>query len=212
MMIDWRGPVIDELYGGTESVGQTYITARKWLEHPGSVGRASGSVEVKIVDENGERLPPGHPGLVRLRNPQRFAYHGAAAHQCGEAAYDDEGFATGDIGYLDAEGSLYLTGRSSNVIISGGVNIYPQEAGNVLLTHPAIADVVIVGVPDRDLGEAAKALVVIKPGHSRSKANQADIMEFCSNRLSQYKCPRVVEFHTHMPRNEMGKFIRRYLQ
>lgn len=207
-MIDWWGPVIDELYGGTESIGQTFISAREWLEHPGSVGRPSGHVEVKIVDEAGNHLPPGQSGRIMMRNPQRFAYHGQAAHG-GAESYDAEGFASlGDIGYLDADGYLYLTDRQSNMIISGGVNVYPQEAESVLLGHPDVADVAVIGVPDRDLGEAAKALVRLHPGKAGDAVLAAEILGFCAERLSRYKCPRSLEFVADLPRNELGKLVK----
>ena len=198
-MIDWWGPVIDELYGGTESVGQTYISSEEWLRHPGSVGRPSGLVEAKIVDADGNRLPAGQSGRVMLRNPQRFEYHGAAAADTGQA-YDAEGFASlGDIGYLDAEGYLYLTDRESNMIISGGVNIYPQEAETVLLAHPAIADVAVVGIPDRDLGEVAKAFVVLAADMPVSADTAHSIMLYCKDKLSRYKCPRSLDFVADLP-------------
>jgi acyl-CoA synthetase (AMP-forming)/AMP-acid ligase II len=208
-MIDWWGPVIDELYGGTESIGQTFISSEEWLRHPGSVGRPSGQVEVKIVDTDGNRLPPGACGLVKMRNPQRFEYHGAAAAGAGQA-YDAEGFASlGDIGYLDADGYLYLTDRESNMIISGGVNIYPQEAEALLLAHPDVADVAVIGVPDRDLGEAAKALVVLQSGCKARAETAAGILAFCGEQLSRYKCPRSLDFVSGVPRNELGKLVKR---
>ncbi|MEY4720999.1 MAG: AMP-dependent synthetase and ligase [Pseudomonadota bacterium] len=208
-MIAWWGPVIDELYGGTESIGQTFISSEEWLRHPGSVGRPSGHVEAKIVDDAGNRLPPGSVGLVMMRNPQRFEYHGAAA---GDALqiYDAEGFASlGDIGYLDAKGYLYLTDRAGNMIISGGVNIYPQEAEAMLMGHPAVADVAVIGVPDRDLGEVAKALVVPAPDIAPSAETASAILAWCLERLSRYKCPRSLDFVISLPRNELGKLVKR---
>jgi long-chain acyl-CoA synthetase len=208
-MIEWWGPVIDELYGGTESIGQTSISSQEWLSHPGSVGRPSGHVEVRIVDEQGRLLPPGQQGLVRMRNPQRFAYHGAAAADAGPT-YDAEGFASlGDIGYLDEDGYLYLTDRAGNMIITGGVNVYPQEAEAVLLDHPAVADVAVIGVPDRDLGEVAKALVLPVAGFAGTADLAAELLAWCPERLSRYKCPRSLDFVTSLPRNELGKLVKR---
>lgn len=208
-MIAWWGPVIDELYGGTESIGQTFISSEEWLRHPGSVGRPSGHVEAKIVDADGRPVPPGVCGRVMMRNPQRFEYHGAAAADAGET-YDAEGFASlGDIGYLDAEGYLYLTDRESNMIITGGVNIYPQEAEAVLVGHPEVADAAVIGIADRDLGEAAKALVVLVPGAAPSAETASAILGFCSDQLSRYKCPRSLDFVETLPRNELGKLVKR---
>lgn len=210
-MIDWWGPVIDELYGGTESIGQTFISSREWLLHPGSVGKPAGHVEVKIIDAAGNRLPPCTSGRVMMRNPQRFEYHGAAAIDAGQT-YDAEGFASlGDIGYLDEEGYLYLTDRESNMIISGGVNIYPQEAEAVLLAHPSVADAAVIGIADRDLGEVAKALVALAPGASASAATAAAILNSCAERLSLYKCPRSLDFVEEVPRNELGKLVKRQI-
>ena len=208
-MIGWWGPVIDELYGGTESIGQTYISSSEWLRHPGSVGRPAGHVEVKIVDAAGDRQPAGSPGRVMMRNPQRFSYHGAAAADAGQP-YDEEGYAClGDIGYLDADGYLYLTDREGNLIISGGVNIYPQEAEFVLVAHPLVADAAVIGVPDRDLGEAAKALVILRDPATGSAETASAILAFCAERLSRYKCPRSLDFVAQLPRNELGKLVKR---
>lgn len=208
-MIAWWGPVIDELYGGTESIGQTFISSEEWLRHPGSVGRPSGHVEVRIVDSRGNPAPAGVAGRVMLRNPQRFAYHGAAATTA-DATYDADGFASlGDVGYLDEDGYLYLTDRESNMIISGGVNIYPQEAEGVLLAHPAVADAAVISIPDRDLGEAVKALIVLRPDMLANSALAANLLAFCTERLSRYKCPRSIDFVAELPRNELGKLVKR---
>jgi long-chain acyl-CoA synthetase len=208
-MINWWGPVIDELYGGTESIGQTFISSKEWLSHPGSVGRPSGQVEVRIVDAAGHPVAAGVAGRVMLRNPQRFAYHGEAAATAGEA-YDADGFASlGDIGYLDEDGYLYLTDRESNMIISGGVNIYPQEAESVLLEHPAVADSAVIGIPDRDMGEVAKALVVVRPGIVADAELAGSILTFCNAQLSRFKCPRSLDFVNELPRNELAKLVKR---
>lgn len=210
-MIAWWGPVIDELYGGTESIGQTFISSEEWLRHPGSVGRPSGHVEAKIVDGNGNQLPPGSSGLVMMRNPQRFEYHGAAAADAGHI-YDAEGFASlGDIGYLDAEGYLYLTDRAGNLIISGGVNIYPQEAEAILMRHPDVADVAVIGIPDRDLGEVAKALVVPSANIPATEDTARRLLADCNAALSRYKCPRSLDFVGSLPRNELGKLVKRLI-
>ncbi|MDE2596539.1 MAG: AMP-binding protein [Sphingomonadales bacterium] len=207
-MIDWWGPVIDEVYGGTESIGQTFISSQEWLAHPGSVGRPSGHVEVKIVDDQGQCLPAGACGRVMMRNPQRFEYHGMAAAAVRQT-YDAEGYASlGDIGYLDADGYLYLTDRESNMIISGGVNVYPQEAEAVLAGHPLVRDVAVIGVPDRDLGEVAKALVQLVAGSPETAETASAILACSTEHLSRYKCPRSLDFVASLPRNELGKLVK----
>lgn len=206
-MIDWWGPVIDELYSGTEAVGHTFVGSEDWLRHPGSVGRSAGNCSIKIVDAAGAELPPGKPGRIMMRNGLHFAYHGDAAKT--RSVHDDEGYASlGDIGYLDAEGFLYLTDRESHMIISGGVNIYPQEAEAVLARHPAIEDLAVIGVPHADMGEEVKAVVQARRTPDDRDALAADIIAFCRARLSPIKCPRSVDFIDALPRNEMGKLAK----
>ncbi len=143
-MIEWLGPIVEELYAGTESVGHTFISSRDWLTHKGSVGKPAPGCRIRILDEQGREQPPGTPGLIHLNNGHRFEYHKDASKT--REAIDAQGWGTlGDIGYLDEEGYLYLTDRQSHMIISGGVNIYPQEAENLLATHPGVADVAVIG-------------------------------------------------------------------
>jgi acyl-CoA synthetase (AMP-forming)/AMP-acid ligase II len=210
-MIDWWGPVIDELYSGTEAVGHTFINSAEWLAHPGSVGRAAGNCRIKIVDEAGRLQPPGAPGRIMMSNGLKFAYHGDPAKT--RAIHDDEGFASlGDIGYLDAEGFLYLTDRESHMIIAGGVNIYPQEAEAVLATHPDVEDVAVIGVPHPDMGEAVKAVVQPRDWPADPAALEAELIAFCRARLSLIKCPRSVDFARALPRNDMGKLVKHRLK
>jgi fatty-acyl-CoA synthase len=203
--------VIDELYSGTEAVGHTFIASREWLERPGSVGKAAGNCRIKIVDEAGAELPSGTPGRIMMTNGLRFAYHGDEAKT--RSVHDAQGYASlGDIGYLDEAGYLYLTDRESHMIIVGGVNIYPQEAEAVLLQHPEIDDLAIIGVPHEDLGEAVKAVVLPHRPPDDPAALEADIIAFCRDRLSAGKCPRSVDFVTELPRDEMGKLAKRRLR
>ena len=155
-MLEWWGPIIHEYYSGTEDIGSTYISPEEWLAHPGSVGRPLN--ECHIVGDSGEELPPGQPGLVYFAGGQSFEYHNDPAKTA--SVINDRGWRTlGDIGYLDNDGYLYLTDRQAHMIISGGVNVYPQESENVLAGHPAVADVAVIGVPDPEMGEAVKAVV-----------------------------------------------------
>jgi acyl-CoA synthetase (AMP-forming)/AMP-acid ligase II len=176
------------------------------------VGRPAGHVELKIVDPNGNRLEAGQTGRIMMRNPQRFAYHGAAASGSG-AAYDDEGYASlGDIGYVDDDGYLYLTDRESNLIISGGVNVYPQEAEITLMGHPAISDVAVVGIAHRELGEEAKALVLLRPEALASAELATELFDYCRKHLSLYKCPRSIDFVSALPRNDLGKLVKHQIE
>jgi long-chain acyl-CoA synthetase len=210
-MIDWWGPVIDELYAGTEAFGHTFITSPEWLTHPGSVGKAAHGCMIKIVDDAGKRVLPHETGRIMMSNGLRIAYHGDDTKT--ETLYDSEGFASlGDVGYLDDDGYLYLTDRESHMIIAGGVNIYPQEAESILAQHPAIADVAVIGVPDSDMGEAVKAVVQLRSDFAAGQAVADDILAFCRERLSLHKCPRTVDFIDALPRNEVGKLVKRELR
>jgi long-chain acyl-CoA synthetase len=210
-MIDWWGPVIDELYAGTEAFGHTFITSPEWLAHPGSVGRAAHGCSIKIVDAVGERVGPHETGRIMMSNGLRIAYHGDDTKT--DTLYDSEGFASlGDVGYLDDDGYLHLTDRESHMIIAGGVNIYPQEAESILAQHPAIADVAVIGVPDSDMGEAVKAVVQVRSGFVTGEALADDVLAFCRERLSRHKCPRTVDFVDALPRNEVGKLVKRELR
>jgi long-chain acyl-CoA synthetase len=213
-MIDWWGPVLYELYGGSEGNGTTQINSHEWLAHKGSVGRPSKGIEIHIVDENEEECPPNQPGLVYFGNGRQFEYFGEPDKTA--AVRHPKGWSTlGDIGYLDEDGYLYLTDRQSNMIISGGVNIYPQEAENVLAGHPAIADVAVIGVPNADFGEEVKAVVVVSSGRPRGADADAlarDIVAFCRERLSPIKCPRTVDFVDTLPRSDAGKLLKREIR
>jgi acyl-CoA synthetase (AMP-forming)/AMP-acid ligase II len=207
-MIAWWGPVIDELYGGTEAFGHTFISSTEWLARPGSVGRPPQNCRVKIVGPDGAALPPGESGRIMMANGLHFDYHGQAAKNA--SPHDSEGFASlGDVGYLDTEGYLYLTDRESHMIIIGGANVYPQEAEQVLSQHPAVDDVAVIGIPHPDLGEEVKALVIANQPPSQALAD--DIMTWCRTRLSRFKSPRSLQFVDSLPRNDMGKLVKRML-
>lgn len=208
-MIDWWGPIIDEYYSGTEDIGSTFISAQEWLAHPGSVGRPV--EECHIVGPEGEELPAGQVGVVYFAGGRAFQYHNDPDKTA--SVTNANGWRTlGDIGYLDEDGYLYLTDRAANMIISGGVNIYPQEAENVLAGHPAVVDVAVFGVPDEEMGEAVKA--VVQPADSADVGGdlEAELIAHCRSELATYKCPRSVDFVDQLPRDPNGKLYKRLLR
>jgi long-chain acyl-CoA synthetase len=207
--IEWLGPIVHEFYSGTEGSGFCYIAPEDWLDHPGSVGRSlMGGIH--ILGEDGEELPAGEEGQVWFETAHRFAYHGDPDKT--SAAWDDRGWSTlGDVGHIDDEGYLYLTDRASNMIISGGVNIYPREVEDQLVVHPAVADVAVLGTPDADWGEQVTAFVQPVPGVEPGDALAAELVEFCRARLSHFKCPREVRFVDELPRLPTGKLLKRLL-
>jgi fatty-acyl-CoA synthase len=210
-MIDWWGPTIYEYYAGTEGQGLCWCTSEDWLAHPGSVGRAIvGQVHI-VSAETGEELPAGEEGLVYFGGGGAFEYHNDPAKTA--SAYNDQGWSTlGDIGRLDDDGFLYLTDRQSNMIITGGVNVYPQEAENLLAAHPAVLDVAVIGVPNDDFGEEVKAIVLPAPGHEPSPELADELIAHCRAHLADVKCPRTVEFRDELPRTPTGKLLKRLLR
>ncbi|MFI4973935.1 MAG: acyl-CoA synthetase [Caulobacterales bacterium] len=212
-MIEWWGPVLFEYYAGTEGSGSTFITSEDWLAHPGSVGRAALGV-LHVCDENGEDLPPGEPGLVYFeREAPTFEYHNDPAKtRAARHPRHENWSALGDVGYLDEEGYLYLTDRQSFMIISGGVNIYPQAIEDALITHPKVADVAVFGVPDSEMGEAVKAVIEPAPGHDPTEELATELLSFARGRLAHYMTPRSIDFIVEMPRLPTGKLYKRLLR
>ncbi|AJE80430.1 acyl-CoA synthetase [Streptomyces albus] len=212
-MIDWWGPILMEYYSGTEGNGTTIIDSQDWLSHPGSVGRSVLGV-LHICDEDGGELPPGGIGTVYVeRERLPFVYHNdpdktrAAQHPVHKTWTT-----MGDLGYLDDEGFLFLTDRKSYVIISGGVNIYPQEIENVLALHPAVFDVAVLGVPDPEMGESVKAFVQPAPGIVPGPELEQEIIAFVKSEIASFKAPRTVQFIDDMPRTPAGKLLKRDLK
>ncbi|MGH9017240.1 MAG: acyl-CoA synthetase [Acidimicrobiales bacterium] len=208
-MLDWWGPIVHEYYAGTEDIGSTWITAQEWLAHPGSVGRPL--TPAHIVGPQGEELPPGQEGTVYFEGGRPFEYHNDPDKT--RAVTDAHGWRTlGDIGLLDEDGYLYLTDRQAHMIIAGGVNIYPQEAENVLAAHPAVVDVAVFGVPDPDMGQAVKAVVQAVDPSAAGPDLEAELLAYCREKLATYKCPRTVDFAPSLPRDPNGKLYKRLLR
>lgn len=208
-MMDWWGPVLYEFYSSTEANGMTAITPQEWLQHPGSVGR---SEDVRIVDEAGTVLDDNKVGVVYFANSWlTFEYHNDPEKTAD--SIDQRGWTTvGDMGYLDADGYLYLTDRKSHMIISGGVNIYPQEVESILSLHPLVLDVAVIGVPNTDYGEEVKAVVQLCDASSASPSLAAELVDYCQQRLAKYKCPRSVDFVEDFPRLPTGKLLKRIIR
>ena len=209
-MIEWWGPIIHEYYAGTEGNGFVYCNSQDWLSHPGTVGRAILGT-VRIVDDAGDELPPGEPGTIYFESGATFEYHNDPAKTA--SSRNDRGWSTlGDVGYLDEEGFLYLTDRKAFMIISGGVNIYPQECENLLITHPKVADAAVFGVPNADLGEEVKAVVQLMPDVPPGPAIAEELIAFCSRHLARQKVPRSIDFEAELPRLPTGKLYKRLLR
>ena len=211
-MIEWWGEVLVEYWGATEGGVCTLVSSADWLAHPGTVGRATPNFEVLAVDDAGNRLPPGAVGALYCRHKQLarpFEYHNAAEKTA--ASYLEPGvFTIGDIGRVDADGYVYLTDRKSNLIISGGVNIYPAEVEHVLQQHPAVADAGVFGIPDDEWGEVVKGAVELIDGLRPSAQLEAEILAFARQHLASYKVPRSLDFEERLPRHPTGKlYIRR---
>ena len=210
-VIDWLGPVITEYYAATEANGFTFCTSADWLAHPGTVGRPVLG-ELLILDGVGEECPTGSDGTVWFRGATAFEYFQDPVKTAEGRSVDGTTSTIGDIGHVDKDGYLYLTDRKSYMIISGGVNIYPQETENILSAHPAVQDVAVIGVPNDDLGEEVKAVVqLVDPAAAGPEVAQ-DLIAYCRDRLAHFKCPRTVDFVPELPRSETGKLYKRILR
>jgi long-chain acyl-CoA synthetase len=209
-MIEWWGPCVEEYYAASEG-GGAFATAEDWLKKPGTVGKAWPISELAVFDENGERLPPGRLGTVYMKmNTGGFSYHKDESKTRKNRVGDF--FTVGDLGFLDEDGYLFLRDRKIDLIISGGVNIYPAEIESVLLGHPAVADAAVFGIPHDDWGEEIKAVVEPAPGHEPGPRLAAAILDHCAGRLAPYKRPRTVDFTAEMPRDPNGKLYKRRLR
>ncbi len=214
-MIEWWGPVIHEYYAGSEGNGFVYCNSEQWLEHPGTVGvPVLGTVHI-VDDETGDELPVGEAGTIYFEGEQAstFQYHNDAEKTEGSRDPKGRGWSTlGDVGRVDEDGFVYLTDRKAYMIISGGVNIYPQEAENALALHPKVYDVAVFGVPNEDFGEEVKAVVQLADGVEGTKEVERELIEFCRSKLADVKCPRSVDFRDELPRHPTGKLYKRLLK
>jgi long-chain acyl-CoA synthetase len=211
-MIEWWGPVIHEYYAGTEGNGFCYVSSSDWLAHPGTVGRALVG-EIHICGENGEELARGEEGVIYFGGGAQFEYHNDPKKTAESRHPTHPEWSTlGDVGKLDDEGYLYLTDRKAFMIISGGVNIYPQEAENLLINHPKVADVAVIGVPNEDFGEEVKAVVQPADWADAGPALADELIAYCREHLSPIKCPRSVDFDPELPRHPTGKLYKRLIR
>ncbi len=209
-MIEWFGPVVHEYYAGTEGNGFVYCNSEQWLAHPGTVGQSILGA-MHIVGPDGEEVPTGETGTIYFESAAPFEYHNDPEKTA--ASRTAEGWSTlGDIGRVDEDGFLYLTDRKAYMIITGGVNVYPQEAENLLAMHPSVADVAVFGVPDDDFGESVKAVVQPADGVETGPDLAADLIAFCREHLAGIKCPRTIDFRDELPRHPTGKLYKRLLR
>jgi acyl-CoA synthetase (AMP-forming)/AMP-acid ligase II len=209
-MIDWWGPILYEYYAGSEGNGSTMIDSKQWLEKPGSVGQALGA-KLHIVDDEGNDLPAGEIGDVYFSGTPEFEYHNAK-EKTAKARRSNGRTTLGDVGYVDGDGFLFLTDRKAYMIISGGVNIYPQEIEDHLIIHPKVADVAVFGAPNEEFGEEVKAVVQPMPDQAPDDALREELMAHCREALAGYKLPRSIDFEAELPRLPTGKLYKRLLR
>jgi long-chain acyl-CoA synthetase len=209
-MLDWWGPVIWETYGGMEGAA-TIAKPHRWLERPGTVGRTVRGMRVMILGDDGRELPPGQVGHVYMESDGgTFEYRNDP--ELTASVHRGRAFTIGDVGYVDEGGYLFLSDRAKDMIISGGVNIYPAEVEGVLFQHAAVADVAVIGIPDSEWGEQVKAIVETAPGFEPSAALAEELIAYCRTKLAHFKCPRTVDFRDTLPRTEAGKLLKRLLR
>ncbi len=210
-MIEWWGPIIHEYYGATEGLGFAYCNSEEWLAHPGTVGKVLLG-ELHILDDSNQPCEQGTAGTLWFKTATPFEYFNNPDKTAEAHSEDGELTTVNDVGYLDEDGYLHLTDRKTFMIISGGVNIYPQECENLLITHPKVADAAVFGVPNEDLGEEVKAVVQMMPGESTGVDSEEELIDFCREHLSRQKCPRTIDFEKELPRLPTGKLYKRLLR
>jgi long-chain acyl-CoA synthetase len=211
LMIRWWGPIIDEYYGGTEGVGSTVITADEWLSKPGSVGKASRGI-IHIVDDSGHEIVDGSDGMVYFENPEATTEYRDDPAETASITHPLGWQTLGDVGHLDQDGYLFLTDRWMHKIITGGVNVFPREVEDVLLSHPEVLDAAVIGIPDDDMGEEIRGVVqLVDPAHAGDELAQA-LIDYCRDRLAKNKCPRQIDFDDDLPRQSNGKLYKRLIR
>jgi long-chain acyl-CoA synthetase len=209
-IIEWWGPIVHEYYAGTEGNGFCYVGPDDWMSHKGTVGRPLLGT-LHIVGDDGEELPPGESGTIFFEGGGQFEYHNDAEKTA--SSLNAKGWSTlGDVGYLDEDGFLFLTDRKAFMIISGGVNIYPQEAENLLVTHRKVVDVAVFGIPNADFGEEVKAVVQPVSMDEAGPELEQELIDFCRSQLADVKCPRSIDFRAELPRHPTGKLYKRLLK
>ena len=210
-MIEWWGPIIHEYYGATEGLGFAACDSAQWLAHRGTVGKVMLG-DLHVLDESMNPCPKGTSGTLWFRTATPFEYFNDSAKTAEARSPDGSMSTVGDVGYVDDDGFLYLTDRATFMIVSGGVNIYPQECENLLITHPMVADAAVFGVPNEDLGEEVKAVVQAMPGVATDSNLVDELIAFCTKHLSRQKCPRSIDFEAELPRLPTGKLYKRLLR
>ena len=210
-MIEWWGPIIDEYYGATEGLGFTACDSIEWLAHKGTVGKVMMG-DLHILDEQMQPLPKGVPGEIWFKTASPFVYFNDPERTALTRSADGSMSTVGDVGYVDDDGFLHLTDRSTFMVISGGVNIYPQECENLLIVHPKVADAAVFGVPNEDLGEEVKAVVQLMPGFVAGPEVEAELIAYCQAHLAKLKCPRSIDFDPALPRLPTGKLYKKPLR
>jgi len=210
-MIEWFGLVINEYYAATEGGGGFTVTAEEWLKKPGTVGKPPAQFDNKIVDDDGNEVPAGTVGTIYMKTMgDPFVYYKDPEKTA--SSYRGDYFTLGDMGYFDADGYLFLTGRTAELIISGGVNIYPQEVDNEVMKHPAVHEVCTIGVPNEEWGEEVRTVVQLNPGFEANQALAAEIIAFTREHLAHFKCPRTIDFTAELPRLPTVKIQRRLVR
>jgi long-chain acyl-CoA synthetase len=210
-MIEWWGPIIHEYYGATEGLGFAACDTQEWLAHPGTVGKVMLG-DLHILDDDMNPCPHGTAGTIWFTTATPFEYFNDPARTRESCSADGTMTTVGDVGYIDGDGFLYLTDRKTYMIISGGVNIYPQECENLLITHPKVADAAVFGVPNEDLGEEVKAVIQPMPGAEPGEGLEQELIAFTQEHLSHQKCPRSIDFEDELPRLPTGKLYKRLLR
>jgi acyl-CoA synthetase (AMP-forming)/AMP-acid ligase II len=209
-MINWLGPIIHDYYGSSEGAGVTTVDSVTWLKKPGTVGKPI-SGRPHVLDDDGHELPCGEIGTIWFEGIERVQYHNDAKATADFA--NERGWGSvGDVGWLDEDGYLFLADRKHHMIISGGVNIYPQEVENELALYPAIVDAAVIGVPNAEYGEEVKAVIQLAAGITATDALKDQILAFCHTRLAGYKCPKTIDFVAELPRLPNGKLLKRRLR